>query len=114
MEPARYDINIYRDRDFSRLIKLENPDGTDTDLTGYSISAQIRERRDRASTLIATFSISTDVLTSGEFTLSLSDIITAAITQKRGWYDVELTTPAGARYNYLFGRVSISETVTTT
>ena len=100
--------NIYIDQgsDFTTIISLTDSNGDALNLTGYSALAQIRKTY--ASTTIAgtfTTSLTTD---SGQLTLSLTDVITAAMTSGRYVYDVLLTDASGDKTRVLEGQATLT------
>ena len=100
MSVGEVNIELYCGDDWKTLYEIE-----ETDLTGWSVIAQIREQANRTSLLIAEFSVNTDELTDGKFTLSLTAEQTLAITHKRGYYDIRLTDTTGLTETYISGEV---------
>jgi hypothetical protein len=109
MEPATYNLTVYRDRDFSQTFYLKNL-GEVMDLTGYSGKAEIRENQD-AATLLAAFQVTIDPLI-GSITLSLTDTQTILLPGGATFWDLVLTDPHGLRQNYIEGQVNVVGTVT--
>ena len=70
MEPANYDLTIYRDRDFSKTFYFKTL-GEAMDLTGYTGKAEIRENKDAAALIVA-FQVTIDPLI-GSICISLTD-----------------------------------------
>ena len=100
--------NIYIDQgsDFTTTISLTDSNGDVLDLTGYSALAQIRKIYG-STTIAATF---TTVLTaeSGSLALSLTDVITAAMSSGRYVYDVLLTDGSGDKTRVLEGQAILT------
>ena len=109
MEPATYDLTIYRDRDFSQTFYLKNL-GVAMDLTGYTGKAEIRENKDAVDLAVA-FQVTIDPLI-GSVVISLTDTQTILLPIGDMAWDLVLTDPQGARQNYLEGQVKILGTVT--
>jgi len=109
MEPATYDLTIYRDRDFSQTFYLKNL-GVAMDLTGYTGKAEIRENKDAVDLAVA-FQVTIDPLI-GSVVISLTDTQTILLPIGDMAWDLVLTDPDGARQNYLEGQVKILGTVT--
>ena len=109
MEPAIYDLTIYRDRDFSQTFYLKNL-GVAMDLTGYTGKAEIRENKDAVDLAVA-FQVTIDPLI-GSVVISLTDTQTILLPIGDMAWDLVLTDPHGARQNYLEGQVKILGTVT--
>jgi len=109
--PARHDLTVRRDRDYSEVFIFKDGDGVVINLTGYAVRAQIRPQKD-STTLIITF---TTVLTEveGKVVISLTDAQTLTLTAyDKGWWDLVLTDPSGNRKTYIEGSVYIKGTVT--
>ena len=100
--------NIYIDQgsDFSTIISLTDCNGDVLILTGYSALAQIRKTYG-STTIAGTFttSLTTD---SGQLTLSLTDVVTAAMTSGRYVYDVLLTDGSGDKTRVLEGQAILT------
>ena len=124
MIPATYDIEVYQGDDYDLPLRIRetNPDGSAAgykDLTGYTVTAQIRSAAS-ASTILATFTTTiadqndaTNGL--GLVTLSLDHDTTAglaATTAAPAVWDVQLVDPAGKVKTYLRGGVTIDAQVT--
>ena len=106
--------NIYIDQgsDFSTVISLTDSNNDALNLTGYSALAQIRKTYG-STTIAATF---TTVLTtdSGQLTMSLTDVVTAAMTSGRYVYDVLLTDGSGDKTRVLEGQAILTPGVSRT
>ena len=100
--------NIYIDQgaDFQTVISLTDSNGDVLDLTGYTALAQIRKTYG-STTIAATF---TTVLTtdSGQLTMSLTDVVTAAMDSGRYVYDVLLTDGSGDKTRVLEGQAILT------
>lgn len=111
IQPVELDLTIYRGADFSQSFKLEQPDGSQVDLTGCTIVSQIRRAQRETAPLIVGFTVEMPDPASGEFSLKLTDAQTLAVSRKRGYYDVIITDPAADRYIYVQGRVTFVNSV---
>lgn len=110
MGPAKYDLTIYRDRDFSQPFYFKTPQKVIIDLTGYSAAAQMRSAKDAAD-LIVNFDVQI-VPASGQITISLLHSQTITIMSSMAFWDLVLTDPHGSRQNYIEGSVEVLGTVT--
>lgn len=128
MLPGRQDHEIYQGDDYEFFVRLQsrNSDGTLgdwLDLTGYTITAEIRQSESSTSTLLATFGVvlgnqaSSD--TKGSFFLTLSNTITNGLVatpsnlpESGYWWDMQLTAPDSKKRTYLKGRVTVENDVT--
>lgn len=102
------DIVVYKNR--TNVV----PVGLGFDVSADTITSEIREKPDRSSPIIATWTVSflTDG-TDGELILTLDDSITANITHKAGFMDFKRLS-GGEPYNIFDKpiRVVFKETVT--
>ena len=100
--------NIYIDQgaDFQTVISLTDSNSEALNLTGYSALAQIRKTHG-STTIAATFgtTLTTD---SGQVTLTLTDVVTAAMTSGRYVYDVLLTDGSGDKTRVLEGQAILT------
>ena len=100
--------NIYIDQgsDFTTVISLTDSNNEALNLTGYSALAQIRKTYG-STAIAATFgtSLTTD---SGQLTLSLTDVVTAAMSSGRYVYDVLLTDGSGDKTRVLEGQAILT------
>lgn len=109
MDPASFNLVLYRDRDYYRAFIMKDSDGVPIVLTGYTARAQIRPEKD-SDELIAAFTV-TITAAEGKVEISLTDTQTLAIDESKAWWDLELTNPSGLRENYVEGSVAIKKTV---
>ena len=81
--------NIYIDQGLSyeTTIQLQDDDGNNQDLTGYSATAKLRKHYSSSNSTSFTTSITTGT---GEVTFSMNAATTAGLTSGRYVYDVEL------------------------
>lgn len=128
MLPAPVDHEIYQGDDYEFFVRLQsrNSDGTLgdwLDLTGSTITAEIRQSEDSTSTLIATFGVvlgnQTDPATKGSFLLTLSNTVTGAMAatpvnlpDSKYWWDMQITGADTKKRTYMKGRVYVENDVT--
>ena len=100
--------NIYIDQgsDFSTVISLTDSNNDALNLTGYSALAQIRKTYG-STTIAATFG-TTLTTNTGQVTLTLTDVVTAAMTSGRYVYDVLLTDGSGDKTRVLEGQAILT------
>ena len=100
--------NIYIDQgaDFTTVISLTDSNNDALNLTGYSALAQIRKTYG-STTIAATFGTALTT-TTGQVTLSLTDVVTAAMTSGRYVYDVLLTDGSGDKTRVLEGQAILT------
>ena len=101
-------LKVDQGADFATTINLNNLDGTDFNLTGYTVASQMA--KSYASTT-KTASI-TDAAT-GAIQLSLTNAQTGALTQGRYVYDVEVTQTSGnVKTRVIEGQITVFPQVT--
>ena len=111
MASAVSNLLIYQGSDFIIDFTVENDNGTEFDLTGYSAASLIKKHYTSSTSQTGT----ADVLapaTSGRIQLSLTNAQTAAMKSGRFVYDVVITSSTGLKSRVLEGSVSVLEGVT--
>ena len=105
---AAYDIRMTQGDTFSESILMEDSDGDAIDLTGYTFRSQLRRTAD--STVVAEFSMSTNLSTS-TVTRTLNSGVTASL---EGTYvhDLQWTNPSGQVRTLFSGEFEIEPEVT--
>ena len=100
--------NFYIDQgaDFSTIISLTDSNGDVLNLSGYTALAQIRKTYG-STTIAGTFTTSLAADT-GQLTMSLTDVVTAAMTSGRYVYDVLLTDGSGDKTRVLEGQAILT------
>lgn len=109
--PAAYS-NLYLEQGttFNATINVDDVYGSDYDLTGFTVSSQIRKSY-YSSAPTATFSTSVNANT-GSITLSLNAAVTANIAAGRYVYDTLITNQNQEVTRILEGVVDVSPRVT--
>ena len=90
-------LQIDQGSDFTTTINLDNIDGTDFDLSGFTVKSQMAKTY--ASSTKTTISSTISNATAGEITLSLTNAQTTALAAGRFVYDVEITQTSGGGSN---------------
>lgn len=109
---ALYPLAITRGSDLVEEFEFLQSDDTPWDFTGYKIRCQIREQRDRASTIILELTATITDAVNGLVSLTATDAETLAIEQRHGWYDLIMQDADGIDAYYLYGPVIISGSAT--
>lgn len=104
--------NIFIDQgaDFSTTVTVSDSAGSALDLTNYTALAMIRKTYDSTSATTFTSAFATD-RTTGQITISLTDVQTTALEQGRYVYDLLLTDGSGDKTRVLEGIATISPSV---
>lgn len=111
-EYAAVNIDIDKGRDFQKYFQFFDDTGAEINMTGYSITAELRLAEDYGSTLIETFTVDDTDIATGEIYIKLTSVQTAAISQSRGYYDIKITDSAGFISSWVKGKAEIHGTVT--
>lgn len=100
VEPATYDITIYQGATFDLLVQYKDSNGTPVNMSGYTVTAKLFNRKGTAK--LADFTSSFVTQASGLFRIKLSAATTSGITEQ-GQYDVLLTDPNSDKFYILEG-----------
>ena len=117
---SRLDLRIRQGGTFEFSILVTNPDGSPVNLTGATLSAQLRRTGLAPDPPVATFAIVVTDAVNGAAKLALSSAETAAITcgeaetdkASRYVWDLELLDAAARVVPLLYGNVAIFREVT--
>jgi len=113
--PASFNITIVKGADFSFAFEID-VSGTVLNLTGATITSEIRDSNKKSDNLIKTFTtvVSIGAVTGylSDVTLSLTDEDTTEIANSEGVYDVLVTDVSGIDTYYLRGKVTFLDSVT--
>jgi hypothetical protein len=109
--PAAVNLSLYRGDDFGpQEFIWEQPAGTPVDITGYTITAQIRASQD-ATDILASFACTITDAPAGKWTIALTDAQTTTLPSSAYW-DLQLTSPGGVTRTFAAGRVKVTRDVT--
>ena len=111
MASAVSNLLIYQGSDFIIDFTVENDNGTDFNLTGYSAACLIKKHYTSSTSQTVTAAILSPP-TSGRIQLSLTNSQTTAMKSGRYVYDVVITSDTGIKSSVLEGSVSVLEGVT--
>lgn len=115
MAAGQYDIFIEQGATYDQTFNWKDSAGDPVNLTGYTARMQIRPSVSR-SEIIESFTTENGKITlggsAGTIRLLLTATQTAAITSRRGVYDLELIASNGVVTRLLEGGVEISREVT--
>lgn len=91
MSAGTYNIKIDQGSNYELRLEVDQPAGTDLNLTDYTIASEIRDTA--GGNLIATFGTTWIDEATGRFKLTLDDSVTTTLpTGIIGVYDVEITS----------------------
>ena len=101
---------IDQDADFTTTVTINDSSDVALDLTGYTATAMIR--KSYKSTTSTTFTLAfVSPRTTGQVTLSLTDVQTAALTAGRYVYDLVITDSGGDKTRVVEGIATIKPSV---
>lgn len=115
MAAAQYDFTIEQGATLEKTFVWKDGDGVVVNLSAYTARMQVRQSPSATDVLQSlTTTDSTIVLGGalGTITLSLSATATAAITWRRGKYDLELVSGDGTVTRLLEGVITVSKEIT--
>lgn len=112
INPIIYNMKIFKGRDFLQSFIFQDEAGVNINLVNWMTKSQIREKQKADSDLIATFYIDSTDISNGKIILSLTDEITSAIINERGFYDIVLTDTNGLKHTLVYGKVDFINTPT--
>lgn len=104
--------NLYIDQgtDFGAIVTLKNQDGTNINLTGYTVASQFRKSYQSSS--YTAFTVTLFDAANGKIRMALPAASSSALTPGRYLYDVEITSPSNERRRALEGIVVLTPEIT--
>ena len=107
MAAGTYNITIEQGTTWSIQLQVDQPSGTDVDLTNYTFDAKIaKSYYDESPVSMTTALVNA---TEGSFTLTLSAAQTSALDSNSKYiWDVDMTSPGGVVTRLLQGRATVS------
>jgi len=112
MAAGKHHITIEQGSTFSMTMSLDEPAGTNKNLTGWSFRGQIKKSA-YADSPSANFVTSNVDLPNGIFKATLSATVTAGLDVGIESYDIEMEHTDGTVVRLLQGRATIASEVTT-
>lgn len=115
MAAAEYDFTIEQGATFPLICTYKDDTGAAQDLTGFTARMQIRENLSATAVLLELNTENGRINiegADGRVELLLTADETAAITWKRGVYDLEIESPDGEVKRLLKGRITVDREVT--
>lgn len=104
-------IFIDQDADFTTTVTLNDANDSALDLTNYTAAATLRKSYKSSSSTSFTVAF-VDPRTSGQITLSLTDVQTGALNEGRYVYDLVITESGGDKTRVVEGIATIKPSVT--
>ena len=110
MTPTKYNLTVYRGRDYAITFEFREKDGSIIPIDTWQFKSEMREEECPESALLATFLIETDI-PNATVTLRLTDQETLAIPEGKAFWDL-LVTIGDIDESYICGKVKINCCVT--
>ena len=111
MIPAEYTLRIYEGAEFGKRMQLQADAGGSIDLTGATVSMQIRQTPSAVTSKDWSSYITLDGA-NGVFTIDVPSSQTTDFEYQKGVYDIEIVTSGGKTHKLLYGEVRIVDEVT--
>jgi len=105
-QPARHDIPVKKNEDYSLPIRIKDGLNQPLNLSGYTIAAQIWD--ETRTTKYADFTVVNEDLAAGRIKLTLSSANTRTLPAD-AWYDVLFIPPGGGATYFMEGIVYAKE-----
>lgn len=115
MAAATYDFQIEQGTTLLKPIVWRDSAGVAVNLAGYTAKMQIRQSVGSTDVLLEMSTTNGKIAitpSTGTITLVFSAATTAAITWKRGKYDLELTSSDGTVTRLIEGQITVSQEIT--
>jgi len=106
IQPGIYHISLQRRADYSVTLQFKDSTGTNINLTGWTVAAQVWDQG--RTTKFADFTVTYTNRVTGTVAISLTNSQTATFPGE-AYYDVLLTNPSGLKEYYLEGIVYVSQ-----
>jgi hypothetical protein len=112
---GEYDLEFLQGETYTKQFIWKDSAGTAVNLTGYTARMQVRQSK-ASDTVLLELTTENGRITlggaAGTIDLNLTATTTAAITWRRGLYDLELVASNGVVTRLLEGEVTVSKEVT--
>ena len=103
-------LTVDQDADFTQTLTIKDSTGTVVDISGQTVTSKMRKTH--LSTSATSFTTSIVSGTAGTCSITLTDTVTAALTEGRYVWDLTTTTSGGLVTRRLEGRVTVTPSVT--
>jgi glutamine cyclotransferase len=103
-------LTIDQDADFTQTLTVKDSAGAVVDLTGQTVTSKIRKTH--LSTTSYSFTTALVSATDGTCSITMTDTVTASLTEGRYVWDLTTTTSGGLITRRIEGRVTVTPSVT--
>ena len=102
-------LTVDQDADFTQTLTIKDSTGTVVDITGQTVTSKMRKTH--LSTSATSFTTAIVSGTAGTCSITLTDTVTAALTEGRYVWDLTTTDDTGLVTRRLEGRVTVTPSV---
>ena len=103
-------LTVDQDADFTQTLTIKDSTGTVVDISGQTITSKIRKTH--LSTTSYSFTTALVSATDGTCSITMTDTVTASLTEGRYVWDLTTTDSGGLITRRIEGRVTITPSVT--
>ena len=103
-------LTVEQDADITQTLTIKDSTGTVVDITGQTVTSKMRKTH--LSTSATSFTTAIVSGTAGTCSITLTDTVTAALTEGRYVWDLTTTDDTGLVTRRLEGRVTVTPSVT--
>jgi hypothetical protein len=103
-------LTVDQDADFTETLTIKDSTGTVVDISGQTVTSKLRKTH--LSTSATAFTTAIVSGTAGTCSITLTDTVTAALTEGRYVWDLTTTPSAGLVTRRIEGRVTVTPSVT--
>ena len=103
-------LTVDQDADFTQTLTIKDSTGTVVDISGQTVTSKMRKTH--LSTSATSFTTAIVSGTDGTFSITLTDTVTAALSEGRYVWDLTTTTSGGLVTRRIEGRVTVTPSVT--
>ena len=103
-------LTIDQDADFTQTLTVKDSAGAVVDLTGQTVTSKVRKTH--LSTTSYSFTTALVSATDGTCSITMTDTVTASLTEGRYVWDLTTTDSGGLITRRIEGRVTITPSVT--
>lgn len=104
-------FTIEREDDLSHIVQVLDESKVLIPVTGYSATFRVYSESTMETTPLLTLTSSGgDILVNGpagQFTITMTDVQTAALLWRSGWYRFDMTSPSGKDTRVMQGPISV-------
>ena len=103
-------ITIDQDADYTETLTIKDSTGTVVDLSSLTITSSMRKHHN--SSTATDFATAVVSATDGTCTITLTDVVTAALEEGRYVWDLVTTDGSGLKTRRIEGRATVTTSVT--